>query len=763
MQLGPYEVVARLGGGGMGEVYRARDTRLGREVALKILPLDLKADPSLVARFSQEARSASALNHPNIITIFDIGEHETIPFLAMELVEGRTLRELLVDGPLSVGRSLQIAVQMAEGLAAAHERGIIHRDIKPENVMVTADWQVKILDFGLAKLSTTGGVEPTMLQTSDSTTSPGTVLGTAGYMSPEQVRGRPADARSDIFALGCVLYEMALGQRAFHGETPVETMALILHEEPTSARPGHELPAELWRLIRRCLDKDPRGRPQSARALAADLRLLSSSPGSATRHGLAEPSGILEPRRTPRPMGAADSLAVVPLTNASGDSGIEYLSDGVTEQLINSLARIPTLRVLPRSTMFRYKGKDIDPMALGRTLGARLVLTGRVLQRGEILNVQAELVDVGEEAQVWGEQYVRPLQDLFTVQSEIASQIADKLRVTLTGEQRQELQRQQTEDGEAYRLYLKGRYFWNKRTAEGLNKAVTLLRGAIERDPVYALAWAGLADAYNNLGSYCVVPPAEAFPKAKAAAVRALELDPSRAEPHIAMAFAAQYYDWDWEASEKEYRLGISMGPAYATAHHWFGWYLICQGRFEEAEQSMRRALELDPLSLPITTNIGFCHHFARRYIAAITQFRRALDMDGDFAEAHRGLGEAHEQCGELDQAIEHYRRALRFSGGSSEVMGALGRALALAGRVEEAASYLETLAQLAEERYVSAHERAAIHVGLGQREAALDWLTRGVEERSYKLVYLRVDPNLDQLRSDPRFVDLLHRVGFVS
>ena len=324
---------------------------------------------------------------------------------------------------------------MADGLSAAHERGIVHRDIKPENLMVTAQGLVKILDFGLAKPIAAGPSDPTTMQVSDTSTSPGTVLGTAGYMAPEQVRGRAADARSDLFALGCVLYEMVTGQRAFKGESPVETMAMILHEEPSYSLPGREIPAELARVVRRCLEKDPRARPLSARALASDLRLLKSSASSSPHHAETEPSRVSEIRRTPRPAGAVDSIAVVPFVNTGGEESLDYLSDGVTEQLINSLSRIPSLRVIPRSTMFRYKAKDIDPIAVGRALQARLVLTGRVLQRGDALNVQAELVDVGEEAQVWGEQYVRPLEDLFTVQGEIASQIADRLRVTLTGEQ----------------------------------------------------------------------------------------------------------------------------------------------------------------------------------------------------------------------------------------------------------------------------------------------------------------------------------------
>jgi eukaryotic-like serine/threonine-protein kinase len=762
-RLGPYEVLDRLGSGGMGEIYRASDSRLGREVALKVLPQEVTTDPLVAARFAQEARSASALNHPNIVTIYDIGKEGEVNFIAMELVDGRTLRELLRDGPLAQSRAVQLAVQLADGLTAAHERGVIHRDIKPENLMVTPEWQLKILDFGLAKALGPISADPTTLRVSDSPTSPGSVLGTVGYMSPEQVRGRLADARSDLFALGCVLYEMLVGRRAFKAASPVETMAAILNREPDLSPSGRELPPELTRLIQRCLEKDPHARPRSARAVAEELRAVSSSPGSAPRTTTAESSRASEIRRTPRPTGMLDSIAVIPFANAGAEEGTEYLSDGVTEQLINSLSRIPTLRVIPRSTMFRYKAPDVDPLAVGRGLGARLVLTGRVLQRGESLNVQAELVDVGEEAQVWGEQYVRHVDDLFTVQTQIASQIADKLRVTLTGEQRDELQRQQTEDGEAYRLYLKGRYFWNKRTAEGLQKAVGLLRAAIERDPLYALAWAGLADAYNNLGSYCVVPPAEAFPKAKAAATRALELDATRAEPHIAMAFALQYFDWDWAAAEREYGIGISLGERYATAHHWFGWYLICQGRFEEAERSMRKALSLDPLSLPITTNIGFCHHFARQPQAAIEQFRRALEMGPEFAEAHRGLGEATEQLGDLEAAVDHYRRALRFSGGSTEVMGALGRVLARSGAREEALGHLGELERLGRERYVSTHEKAAILIGLGQTDEALGWLARGIEERSYKMVYLNVDPDLDPLRGDARFAELLRQVALAG
>jgi eukaryotic-like serine/threonine-protein kinase len=760
-RIGFYEVLARLGAGGMGDVYRARDPRLGREVAIKLLPRELTSDPELIGRFAQEARAASALSHPNIVTIYDIGEHEGAPYLAMELVGGHTLRTLVREGPLSLARVVHIGAQIADGLAAAHERGIVHRDVKPENTMVTADGLVKLLDFGLAKLlDLEQPSEQARDPDADALTRPGALVGTAGYMSPEQVRGRPADARSDLFALGCVLFEMATGRRPFQGETPFETLALILREEPDFGADLGRVPPELERVIGRCLAKEPARRYPLARAVAVELRALTSAPPSGSAW---QPSGgalAAEPRRTPRPTATTDSVAVLPLANVDGDPGAEYLVDGISEQIINCLAGIPALRVIPRGTVFRYKNRDVDGLDAGRELGARLVLSGRVRQRGDELNVQAELVDVLAGTQVWGEQYLRPMADLHAVQREIAGVIADRLRVRLTGEQRQAVERVHTDDPEAYRLYLKGRYFWNKRTAEGLNRAVALLREAIERDPTYALAWAGLADAYNNLGTYCVVPATEAFPRAKAAARQALELDPDRAEPHASLAFAAQYFDWDWGTAEREYRLGIERNPAYPTVHHWYGWMLICQGRFAEAERAMRRALELDPLSLPITTNLGFCHFFARRYPAAVEQFSRALEMDPDFAEAHRGLGEASEHQGDFEVAVVHYQRALTASGGSSEVVAARGRALGRAGRRDEALAAKAELERLDSGRYVSAYEHAAVEIGLGRLDAAVERLWQGLDERPYKLVYLKVDPALDPLRGLPRFVDLLGRVG---
>ncbi|MEW6367526.1 MAG: protein kinase [Acidobacteriota bacterium] len=754
-----YEITECLGGGGMGEVFRALDSRLGRDVALKVLPKNLTSDPSLAVRFAQEARAASALNHPNIITIYDIGQQDEEPYIAMEFVAGQTLRSLLRGGPLGRRQLLEVGVQVAEGLGAAHARGIVHRDVKPENVMITGEGLVKILDFGLAKL-----LDPFPTHLEDTladgarSTQPGAVLGTVGYMSPEQAQGKLADARSDVFALGCILFEMGTGRRAFEAPSPVETMAAIIQREPAIDGPG--LSDDLQSIIRRCLAKDPEERYQTGRDVASSLRALMSGVAAWTPWPSPKVAAPEDVKVTPRPGLHMDSIAVVPLANSGLDTGTEYLSDGITEQLINSLSRLPSLRVIPRHTVFRYKGRDVDPLQIGRDLNVRLVLTGRVLHRGDSLNVQAELLEIPTERQIWGDQYRRKLDDIFALQEEIAQQISDKLRVRLSGEQKERLTEQQTSDPEAFRLYLKGRYFWNKRTAEGLTKAVTYFRQAVERDPGFALAYVGLADAYNNLGSYCVLAPGDAFPKARASAAQALELRPDCAEAHISLAFTQQMFAWDWESAEAEYRLGIAQNPGYATGHHWYGWFLVCRQRTDEALASMRRALEIDPLSLPISTNIGFCHFYARDYQQAIRQFEKSLEMDPEFAEAHRGLGESFEQLASLDVAITHYRRALTCASGSAEIVAPLGRALGLAGKREEARQCLKDLHELAGEHCVSGCEFAAIHLGLGEPEEALGWLEKAAEERSYRLVFMKVEPSLDPLRASPRFEALLRQVG---
>jgi len=744
-RLGPYEIVAPLGAGGMGEVYRARDARLGRDVAIKVLPEHLSAEPEMCARFEREARAVAALSHPNILSIHDVGSDRGITYSVTELLEGEDLRHRLDRGPLPWRRAVEIAAAVADGLAASHARGIVHRDLKPENLFLTTDGRVKILDFGLARQAPmlAGGTDsgsPTVSLRTD----PGTVLGTVGYMSPEQLRAAIVDDRSDLFSLGCVLFEMVSGSRPFQRMTGAETIAAILKDDPPDlAAGGRDIPSDLQRAIQHCLEKDRDSRFQSARDLAFGLRSIAS--GSVA---------TAAPDR-----GHIDSLAVLPFVNSSGDSAAEYLADGVTESLIYSLSQIPRLRVMARSTMFRFKGKDADPQAVGRELSVRAVLTGRVVQRGESLLVQTELVDAASGWLLWGERYNRTIDDVFAVQEAIANEIAEKLQVRLTGEEQSRLAKRQTDDPIAYQLYLKGRFHWNKRNEEGLRKGIDYFRQAIEQDPGYALANIGIADSYNILGFYNVIASRDAYPKAKAAARRALELDDGLAEAHASLAYAANYYDWDWAGAERGFLKAIELNPNYPTARQWYGLQLASRLRFEEANREMRGALEADPLSLIISTGIGWIHFFERRYAEAIDDCQKALEMDPAFQQARLMLAKTFQQVSRLEDAVEECRKAVAAAPDPLAI-AALGVALAIVDRRDEVRTILAQLDEMAKHRYVSPYCRAEIHLALGEIDETFVWLERAYAERTTPLAYLAVDPRLDPIRTDPRFADLARRVG---
>jgi serine/threonine protein kinase len=608
----------------MGEVYRARDSRLDRDVAIKVLPEHLSSDPEALARFEREAKAVAALSHPNILAIHDFGVEHGISFAVTELLEGETLRSRIRDSGLPWRKAVEIASEVAEGLSAAHSKGIIHRDVKPENIFLTAEGRVKVLDFGLARqMLGTAAVPET---TTPTATEPGLIMGTIGYMSPEQLRGAWLDAPSDVFSLGCVLYEMVTGRRAFGRATAVETLAAILKEEPAEwGIPAGAAPLELRRLIGHCLEKNPLERFQSVRDLAFNLRSLGSE---ATIAVPAESSEVI------------DSLAVLPFANASGDPDTEYLSDGITESLINSLSQIPRLRVVPRSSAFRYKAQNVDPKKAGRQLKVQALLMGKVLQRGDALNVQAELVDVRREAQqLWGERFVRKGSDIFAVQDEIARQITEKLRLRLTGEERDRLIRRYTEDTEAYHLYLKGRYYWNKRTRENLKKGVGYFEQAIARDAGYALPYAGLADAYLVLCFFDGGLPKDLLSKGKAAALRALEIDQDLPEAHAALGLIEVCLDRAWAAAENRYRNAIDTEGAYWLTHNHYALLLAAQGRFEEALGEVRRGNELEPLSLVVHHHLAWVSLLARRYKDTITTCRKALEMEPNFGLAYLWMG----------------------------------------------------------------------------------------------------------------------------
>jgi serine/threonine protein kinase/tetratricopeptide (TPR) repeat protein len=762
-RLGPYEILSPLGAGGMGEVYRARDSRLDRDIAIKVLPERLAQDPQSLARFEREAKAVAALSHPNILAIYDIGREHDVTYAVTELLEGESLRSRLGRGALGWRKAAEIGIAIADGLSAAHSKGITHRDLKPENIFLTDDGRVKILDFGLARTAAASAAEKAEAPT---VTEQGMILGTIGYMSPEQVRGVPADARSDIFSLGCVLYEMVAGRRAFSRASSAQTMAAILEAQPADlATTGKEVPAGLENVITHCLEKDPQQRFHSAHDLALALRATLGGPAAkrlparwiaACVGVLAVVTAVYWFAGRPKPI---DSLAVMPFVNVGDDPNTEYLSDGITENLINSLSQIPKLRVVPRGRVFRYKGHETETEKIARELNVRAVLTGRVVQRGDSLNIQTELVDVAADSQLWGQQYNRKFPEIIPVQEEIAKEVSDKLRLRPTGEERKRLAKRYTENPEAHEFYLKGRYLWHRRTAETLKRAAEYFQQAIDKDPSYALAWAGLADSYAVYSFYEVLPPRQAAPNAKEAANKALALDDALSEPHAALGLVKHTYDWDWSGAEREFKLAIEINPSYATARSWYSAYLQNTGRWEEATAQAKLAQEADPLSPMISTVAAQGSYWQRRYSDAIEQLGQTLEVDPNFYTARVFLAMAYEQVGRHQEAIAECQKALRLSGGESAALGVLGQAYAMSGKRAEAQKVLAEAKDLSKRRYVAPFDIALIYVGLGENTHALESLERAYEDHSFRLTFIKIWPQFDSLRGEPRFQELLRRM----
>jgi serine/threonine-protein kinase len=789
-RLGPYEIVTAIGSGGMGDVYRARDSRLDRDVAIKVLPDRFSHDTDARLRFEREAKAVAALTHPNILAIHDYGSEASAAYSVTELLEGQTLRQRLFEGPVAWRKAVEIGAAIADGLAAAHDKGIVHRDLKPENIFLTADGRVKILDFGIAQLIRpvveSDETDPTTMPTAPMKTDP-SVVGTAGYMSPEQLRAEPVDATTDIFSLGCLLYEMVTGKAAFIRATVIDSLSAILTDTPdVFTNTDRLIPYELARVISRCLEKKRAERFQSARDLAFALRAIGTAtslsfeaPSERKRRSILwgaialvliamtagymilnrrinqsaarESSPAESPRPTPR---SIRSIAILPFINATGDRDAEYLSDGITETLINTLAQVPGVRVMSRTSVFHYKGLSPNPSSVGRDLRVSAVVVGRIEKFGDRLIVSAELIDTADNALVWGNRYPAVQARLFSVQQAIASEIAHMLRVQLTGREQQLLTKQQTTDPRAYELYLKGRFQWNKRDADGLYKAIELFNQAIEIDPQYALAYAGLADCYNLLDIWAGLPTNETFPRARAAAEKALSIDDQLAEAHTSLAYAIHTYEWDWPAAEQQYKRAIELNPNYATARQWYAEFLTANGRFDEAAVQGQKALELDPMSPIINAVVAWNLTMARRYDAAIEQGLRTTQLFPTFMPGHAYLGLAYLEAGRPREAVAALEASQKLQN-ITVIETWLIRARAAAGDHGTAARLTDALRKRSD---LPNYYMAALDAHQGHMDRAFSELERALKERTGAMVWLTVDPGLDPLRNDSRFTSIVSR-----
>jgi serine/threonine-protein kinase len=735
-----YRILEKLGEGGMGVVYKAIDERLQRSVALKFLSKDLTRDDAAKARFLHEAQAASALQHAAICTIHEIDEApDGRMFICMDYYRGETLKERLQRGRLPVDEAIGVVAAVAAGLARAHEAGIVHRDVKPANILVTTDGDVKLLDFGVAKL--TGRTQVTRTNTT---------VGTVAYMSPEQATGGEVTPSSDVFSLGIVLYELLTGAHPFAADNDMAVIYRIANSDPVAITEVRaEVSPEIASVVGRALARDPNRRFRTA----GEFQDTLNARGQRQNRGVAEDDAI-------------DSLAVLPFINESADPNVDYLSDGITDTLIDNLCQLPRLRVMARSTVFQYTGdagtKTPNPRELGAALGVRAVLTGRLLERGDTLLIRAELVDTGDGTRLWGGRFRRPVADVLDIEDEISREISRNLLVRLNPEDKRRLAKRHTEEPEAHRAYLKGRHVWNRwKTPEGMRTALGFFERALEIDPLYSLAFAGVADSYSMLGNVKAVPPGEAYPKAKTAAQQGLAIDDTVAELHTSLAFVHRFWDWDWDAAEVGFKRAIELNPGYATAYRWYGQLLGGLGRHDESIAISTRALELDPLSLIIMGALGDMYFYARRYDEAIALYERSIEIDAEFLPGHTDLARAYELTGRYQDAIAEFETAAALAPkGPPEPSSGLAHVYAQMGEHEKAREILGQLIAMRSRRYVSPYGIASIYSCLGEVDKAFQWLETAYSEHDQTLVWVKVHPRLDPLRSDPRYEAFLRRMN---
>ncbi|HEX9422259.1 MAG TPA: protein kinase [Pyrinomonadaceae bacterium] len=825
-----YRIVSKIGAGGMGVVYLAQDTKLDRKVALKILPADLASNRDRMDRFVREAKSAAALSHPNIAQIFEIGEHDGTHFIAMEFIDGVTVREKIHRERTELRKLLRYLQHVAEGLAKAHAAGIVHRDLKPDNIMITRDGHAKILDFGLAKL-----IERQPVPDADSSelatavmphhSIPGTVMGTVGYMSPEQAQGKTKeiDQRSDIFSFGCILFEAATAKKPFEGESIIKSLHKVVYEPaPAIADFNPTAPAELQRIVRRCLEKDADDRYQGIREVAIELKHLrremetgadfdttvpppvtseralttdsgSTNQSTVTRSGSIPPtvssaeyllSGISKHKLSAgvalaillilisgagywffKSRGSADggtaainSIAVLPFQNKSADADTDYLSDGLAESLIFRLSQLPGLKVSPTTSVMRYKGKDTDIAKVASELGVDAVMTGRLVKRGDNLNITVELVDVRNNKSLWGEQYERKMSDLLATQREIAAAIAQKLQVKLAGNETKGITKRYTDNSEAYQLYLKGRFYFARRSDADIRRSIDLFQQAIKLDPNFALAYVGIGESWAVMPSYPYMESKDAMPLAKAAIAKALEIDPDLPEAHTVAGIIAATYDWDWAKAENEFKRSLELDPNLAITHYRYAWvYLSPMGRHDEAIAEMKRAMDLEPLSLVQGANFAAVYIYARQYDRALDQAQKTYDLDPTLITGQNWMCHALDINGKYAESLAISEKTSQTNG---SLYAALGYAYAKSGRRQEAEAVLAKLNEIEKTKTVSHYWEATIYVALGEKDKAFAELGKAYQAHDWFLQRLKVDPFMDPLRDDPRFKDLIRRLG---
>ncbi len=760
-----YRILEKLGEGGMGVVYKAEDQKLKRTVALKFLPAELTRDAEAKLRFTQEAQAASALQHINVCNIHDIDETaDGQIFIVMDCYEGMSLKQKLVDRLMNLKQIIEIAVQIASGLSKAHEKGIVHRDIKPANIFITDDGIVKLLDFGLAKLAG-----------QNSTTKEPTTPGTVAYMSPEQARGTDVDRRTDIWSLGIVLYEIATGTKPFRSEYEQGLIYAILNEEPPAVRAVRpEIPPELAEVIHRAMQKDKTKRFQKAEEMITQLRTVKHQLSNGAK--IHKKTGIVRwiaaavvvilalisiylwyPLSAP-PAAGQKSIAVLPFKNLSDSREDEYFTDGITEDILTQLSKISDLKVISRTTMMQYKNTQKSLREIGDELKVGVVLEGSVRHAGERIRITSQLIDAREDKHLWAETYDRELKDIFAIQSDVARQIASALKAELTPGEKERIEKKQTENTEAYQLYLKGRFYWNKRTIPDLQKSIEYYNKAIGKDPVYALAYAGLANAYVILPAFGCSSN-ENYPKAQIEAIKALELDSTLAEAHAVLAQLKEN-NYDYVNAEREYKRAIELNRNYPTAHQWYGLLLGRLGRFDEAMAEARRAVELDPLSLIINYSLGWTQFCMRQYDAAREQGNKGIELDPNFPWNYYLRGLADEAQGNFDEALKEYQKVRILAPDDLTTLGEIGRLYARTGRKVEAVNILNELQTYYRQGFSVCTAIANVYYGLGDKEKTFEWLGRSVDGREGLLLDFMENPLWDSLRTDPRFIFLLQKIG---